>query len=509
MDSGPPTVVWFKRDLRIEDHRPLAAAVRQGRIIPLFILEPDWVALEDTSRRHVRFLLQTLRELSRTLAARGAPLVVRIGEAVPVLEALRRETGFEAIHAHEETGNGWTYDRDRAVLAWCAGAGVTLREWPRDGVVRRLSDRDGWSRRWLKRMKREIEPTPEHIASVSGVAGDTIPELETLPVQADGEDDALLQDGGRAEAEHTLESFLNLRGAPYTKGMSSPVTAFEACSRISPYLAWGCFSMREVYQRTRERVAELRALRAAGEAPEGPWLGAMSSFEKRLRWHCHFMQKLEDEPELEWRNLARVYDGLREEDWDETRFAAWRDGRTGYPLIDACMRALTATGWINFRMRAMLMSFASYHLWLHWRETGLHLARLFTDYEPGIHWAQTQMQSGTTGINTIRIYSPIKQVQDQDPEGIFIRRWVPELAELPDGCLPRPERTPPLIQIASNCRIGEDYPAPIVPHEEAVRAAKDRVWAVRKSAEAREQAQVVYERHGSRKRPSSGGRREA
>ena len=162
----------------------------------------------------------------------------------------------------------------------------------------------------------------------------------------------------------------------------------------------------------------------------------VSSFGSRLHWHCHFIQKLESEPAIEFHDFHPFMRGIRP--MDSERFQAWTEGRTGVPFVDACMRALLAHGWINFRMRAMLMSFASYHLWLPWRESGLHLARQFVDYEPGIHWSQCQMQSGSTAINTIRIYNPVKQGQDHDPNGCFIREWCPELASLPDVYLHEP-----------------------------------------------------------------------
>ena len=154
---------------------------------------------------------------------------------------------------------------------------------------------------------------------------------------------------------------------------------------------------------------------------------SLIAFKSRLAWHCHFIQKLYDESEIEYQNLNKAYDGLRENNFNEKYFLAWKKGNTGYPFIDACMRYLSKTGWINFRMRAMLVSFASYQLWLDWKKTSKHLAKLFTDYEPGIHYSQFQMQSGTTGINSIRIYNPIKQSHDQDVNGKFIKKWVPEL----------------------------------------------------------------------------------
>jgi deoxyribodipyrimidine photo-lyase len=165
---------------------------------------------------------------------------------------------------------------------------------------------------------------------------------------------------------------------------------------------------------------------------------------------------------------------VNEQPIDRERLEAWTEGRTGYPMVDACMRQLRATGWLNFRMRAMLVSFAAYHLWLHWREPGLFLARQFLDFEPGIHWSQMQMQSGTTGINTLRVYSPSKQAQDHDPHGVYVRQWVPEVGTAA-------------------------YPAPIVDERAAVAAAKAKLYALRGTPEARTEAGAIQHKHGSRK----------
>jgi len=286
----------------------------------------------------------------------------------------------------------------------------------------------------------------------------------------------------------TLDSFLHRRGRDYRYRMSSPVTAFDASSRLSPHLTWGTVSMREVAQAT---WARMRALKAGDEPHAQNWRASMISFAGRQHWHCHFMQKLEDEPRIEFQNLHRAYDGLRPDTADARRLAAWSAGNTGFPFVDACMRALDRHGWINFRMRAMLMSFASYHLWLPWRASGLHLARQFVDYEAGIHWPQVQMQSGTTGINTMRIYNPVKQGYDQDPAGRFVRAYVPELASVPDAFIHEPWRW--------EGAAGLPYPAPIVDNAAAAKAARDALYAIRKGADHKAAARRIVDKHGSRK----------
>ena len=271
--------------------------------------------------------------------------------------------------------------------------------------------------------------------------------------------------------------------------MSSPNTAFDACSRLSVPLAFGTLSMREVFQAAKRRQAGLYDL---PPGRRGTWPGALRSFLARLHWHCHFMQKLEDEPRIEFESFHPAYDGLRVD--DSERLERWAAGRTGLPFIDACMRALAHHGWINFRMRAMLVSFASYQLWLPWRGSGLHLARLFTDYEPGIHWPQMQMQSATTGINLPRIYNPIKQGRDFDPDGVFIQKWVPELAGVPAAFLHEPWTWD-----GAERELAGRYPAPIVDERSARRAAQEGIWAVRRKPRYREIADAIQAKHGSRK----------
>ena len=476
--QAQPQLVWFKRDLRTVDHRPLLEACAHGPVLPLYIVEPEYWRQPDASARQWEFCRESLEHLRRELAALGQPLVVRCGEAVTVLERARRSLGIAAIWSHEETGNGFTYDRDRAVLAWTRDQGIPWIQIPQFGVTRGLKRRDGWARRWEERMAEPLAPEPPKLLPLSDLALGEIPTAEALQLSPDPCPQR--QRGGRESGLQELSDFLTSRVQRYARSISSPVVAFRGCSRLSPYLTWGCLSMREVVQAS-------RTLSGRG----------VSSFGSRLHWHCHFIQKLESEPAIEFHDFHPFMRGIRP--MDSERFQAWKEGRTGVPFVDACMRALLAHGWINFRMRAMLMSFASYHLWLPWRESGLHLARQFVDYEPGIHWSQCQMQSGSTAINTIRIYNPVKQGQDHDPNGCFIREWCPELASLPDVYLHEPWKLDARRAEQLGCRLGVDYPAPVVDPTAAAREAKDRIWEIRRAAGFDRIADGIQQRHGSRR----------
>ena len=490
----PAHLVWFKRDLRIHDHAPLWEAAQRGPVLPLYIIEPTIIHAADYDPSHYTFIQRSLTELREALAALGQPLIVRIGEAVPTLRALSRQLTIVHIWAHEETGNNLTYQRDIAVRAWATSAEIPLTELPPAGTVRRLQNRDNWAGIWQSRMKADLIPTPEALQPVTINPG-RIPDHKQLKLQRDRRTSA--QPGGETAAIAVLNDFLKERGNHYLSGLATPLDAPNFSSRLSPHIAYGTISLRRVVQSTRRRIWQAQREKSA-EFDRTAWLRALKAFESRLHWRDHFIQKLEDEPAIEQHNYIRALDGLREPQFNQDYFDRWCKGQTGYPLIDAAMRSLNATGWLNFRMRAMLVSFASYDLWLHWQQPALHLARAFIDYEPGIHYSQMQMQSGTTGINTIRLYDPTKQALERDPNAKFIRKWVPELTAVPDLFVHEPWRMPPSTQSSIGCILGTDYPKPIVNHKIAGPAAMTRLHKARQRPDAVAQAQIVLQKHGSR-----------
>lgn len=484
-------IVWFKRDLRLVDHLSIIEACNTNHpVLPLYIVEPNYWQQPFASRRHWHFIYDCLAELRQDSQALGQGLVVRVGETLNVLNMLAEEYDIHGIYAHEENGNAWTFERDKAVLRWCKEQNIAIHEYPSNGVVRRLQSRDDWSKIRNHRMAQVCLPAPKTIKPVPNIALGEIPEksdsLFGEPVPG------ATQKGGRQYGLNTLNSFLHRRVKDYLYQISTPIGSAQSCSRLSPHIAWGTLSMREIIHATEARRKSLTEAEKGFKRP-------LSAFHARLAWRCHFVQKIEDQPAIEAHCMHPAFEGMRSEQ-NAQFLQAWQRGNTGYPFIDACMRNLIAEGWITFRMRAMLVSFASYHLWLDWRETGEYLARLFTDYEPGIHYSQLQMQSGVTGINTVRIYNPIKQSMEHDPKGAYIKHWLPALKNIPETWIHEPWLMPAEIQQQAGCIIGQDYPTPVVDHSTAIKHARQKISEIRKSDDYRAAANKVYQKLGSRKR---------
>ncbi|MBL4917260.1 FAD-binding domain-containing protein [Szabonella alba] len=482
-------LLWFKRDLRLADHPALDLACGLGRVLPVYVAEPDYWALPDHSARQWQFIAESLADLRAALAERGAPLVIRTGRAAEVLARLCRQHRITTLVSHEETGNLWTFQRDRAVAAMARDAGIDWQEVPQSGVFRGRAARAGnegrnrWAARRDSFMADACLPAPGAIPAMEGVEPGPLPSSRALGLAEDPCPSR--QPGGRAQGQVLLDGFLATRGRGYLGGLSSPLTAERACSRLSAHIAHGTLSPREVLQAAQARAAE---------APGTEWASSLRAFASRLAWRDHFMQRLENAPEMEIRALHTAADCLRPAEADATRLARFAAGETGFPFVDAAMRYLAAGGWLNFRARAMLTSVATWHLWLEWRAVGHVLARRLTDYEPGIHWPQIQMQSGVTGIHIPRIYNPVKQGLDQDPQGRFTRRWLPELAAVPDAFLHNPWRWSGAGRV-----LGRYYPEPLVDPETAARAARDAITRLRRAEGFATESRAIAARHGQRR----------
>jgi deoxyribodipyrimidine photo-lyase len=490
------TVWWIKRDLRITDNHCLFHAIQSSKeVIPFFCWEPSVLSAEDYGVFHLQAQWQALCGLEASLRKRGSGLVERVGEVVDELDALHRKHPFQCLRSYQETGNGITFCRDRAVRTWCLEHGVEWVESVGSTVVRGMSvERKREVLTQGSRGRLAVLPIPDNLClpadpSLFARPMDWKDLLGYFPNFPRSLSDSL-QTVNERSAWDTLHSFLEVRGDGYSGGISSPNTAFSSGSRLSPHLSWGTISLGSVFDALDQKREELNSANKPS-----PWKRSLRAFESRLHWRDHFVQRLEGNPHMEFSSINPAYDSIKYED-DSKLLKAWLNGHTGYPMIDACMRCLGQTGFMNFRMRAMVVSFACFGLHLSWRFIHGPLAQIFLDYEPGIHLSQLQMQAGITGINAIRVYSPVKQFLDHDPEAIFIKKWVPEL------------RKYTAVEIAHAGEIElPGYSNPVVSLKKRTKKMKDQIFAIRKSEQGRDGARIMLQKNGSRKRIGPKGKR--
>lgn len=481
MHTKAPVVLWLKRDLRLRDHEAFAAAVRTGHpVLPLLLFEPSVMAYPDWATRHGQFLWGSAAGMTENLRPFAGKVFVLFGEAVDAFSYLKEKYGLAGVFSHEESGTAQTFARDRALKKRFRAWNVPWREFQANGAYRGLRSRKGWNTRRMKDLESpQVHPDLKNARFFTlKIPNFYFPESlqHTL-----SEYPKAFQPPGENFAWRYLQSFLKDRVKGFSRHISKPEASRRSCSRLSPYLAWGNLSAKQVYQAT--------------QAMHGPYGRQRKNFLSRVHWRSHFMQKFEAECRMEKEHVNRGYSKYLQQPLRPDFIAAWEAGQTGFPLVDAVMRCLQSTGWVNFRMRAMVVSFLTHLLWQPWQSGAYHLARLFLDYDPGIHFPQFQMQAGVIGVNTVRIYNPVKQGQEHDHEGEFIRKWVPELRHLPLHFLHEPWKMTKLEQNFQGLILGKDYPEPLVSLTEASRHARETLWPARKMPEVQREAERILRWH--------------
>ena len=470
----PINIFWFKRDLRLLDNEPLNNAVSQKeKLLLIYCFEPSLKKNKHYTSRHWNFIKESINDLNIYLKNIDTHIHTYNKEFTDVLKEIQDKFLVKKIFSHKETGLNITFERDILLKEYCQENSIQWEEEINNGVFRGLKNRKNWIKKWRDHM---ISP----VVLFKGEKNDfiNIKKNQNLKVK----NSKILQKGGSSSGIKYLDSFLDTRHTKYQNNISKPEASRTSCSRLSPYMSWGNISTRYAWQRAKEQIQN------------GKSKFQLNGFTSRLRWQAHFIQKFEMECQMEFRSVNKGYQNLVKP-INKKFISAWQKGKTGYPLVDASMRCVVETGYLNFRMRALLVSFLTHHLWQPWQSGVIHLARNFLDFEPGIHYSQFQMQAGETGINMIRIYNPTKNAKEHDKDGIFIKKWIPELKKIPTPLLFEPWKMSLIDQETYDYKIGKDYPNPIVDISETYKYAASKLWSIKSDPKVKEESSRILQKH--------------
>ncbi len=453
MGDMSTAIWWVRRDLRLGDNQALATAMNQAElVIPVFILDPKLLALPNTGKNRIAFLFEGLRKLDSDLQKLGSTLIVREGDPLEALCGLCRETGAKRIFAEADV-SPYARRRDERVeceLSLTLTHGITVHP------IEKLLKSDGtpytvftpFSRMWhnLPFPGRPI-PTPERLPAPPALRSLGLPDL------GQGAFSSIFH-AGEVEARRRLDEFTDSSIYIYAEGRNR--MDLDSTSRLSPYLRFGMLSARQAAWAARE--ADARAEGAIARQGVETWLN-------ELIWRDFYATILYNFPDVLRKAFRPMLPFIHWQE-DAAGFAAWAEGRTGYPVVDAAMRQLNNTGWMHNRARMVAASFLVKDLLIDWREGEGYFMQHLLDGDPASNnggWQWTA-GTGTDAAPYFRVFNPVLQGKKFDPHGVYVRRWVAELSAVPDAFIHTPWEMPSDLQARVGCVIGKNYPAPIVDH---------------------------------------------
>lgn len=462
MEKEKINIVWFKKDLRLTDHAPLKNAIEGNLpVLLLFIFEPSLQKYPDWDIRHWAFMFESLKELNLELEKYHSKIYICHAEAQAVFDELNEKFAVQTVFSHQETSTKASQQRESKMRIFFEQKNISWHESQNNGVLKELKSRKNWQQLWYEYMQAKLDnPDLKKLKSVEWEQSPqffiSYPLGKKLAIY-----DKNWQLAGEKNAWKQWKNLVKNRQQDDSKNAKKTI---QNNSRLSVYLTYGNVSIRQVFQ----------AYQKLKNPPP-----SLKTLVYVLQSRCDCIQKFEIEKQIETCPLNKAYQNL-EQSANPIFLEAWKNAKTGFPLIDAAMRCVRATGYLDYRFRAIVVSFLTHHLWQNWQTGVYFLAQQFLDYEAGIHFVQFQVQAGVFGTH-LRIYNPQKEALKYDSQALFIKKWLPELAHLPVDLAHNPSKITALEQEFYQFEIGKNYPFPIVDLEKTHAHAKEQLLEIRKT----------------------------